>query len=393
MAYYSGNPAGFGMPGHMWAKRFIDLLGSHGSYSAAPQDTSSRWAACHFLYGNTHATVIPDIGHTDFFLCVGANPLVTHGSLLSVGRIKQKLADIVRRGGRVVVVDPARTKTAQAFEHVSLRPSSDSWLLAAMLKVIFDDGLVDSSLDDLAIGVERLRAAVTGIDLDDAAQRIGVTVDTIHDLAHGFATAPSACAYGRLGLCRGRYPTLANYLLDALNVVTGNFDRRGGLVFGSGLVDFPSMLAKIGRQSYGGKRSRVGSLPEVGGRLPWVLPEEILTPGPDQVRGRVHDLRQPGQLDPRRHHPHQGARAARPVRVPRPLRHRIEPVRRLHPAGPDLPGAARHRVVVRRRHAAPMGAVHRAGRRPHRGHPRRMGDLPGAADPHGRRPRARTRGR
>lgn len=285
IAYYSGNPAGFSMAGHMWAKKFIDGIGSKGSYSAAPQDTSSRWAASHFLYGNTHEVPLPDLDYTDFFLCFGANPLVSHGSLMSSGRTRSQLANIVARGGRVVVVDPARTQTAQAYEHVSVVPSSDPLLMAAMLHVIFAQDLVSPRAGASAIGIDVLAAAVEHVTPESVQDRTGVEAETVRRLARDFATSESACAYGRLGLCRGAFPTLANYLLDALNVVTGNLDRRGGAVFGNGLVDFPAINAKVGRSSYASNFTRVGRLPEVGGRKPWVLADEILTPGEGQVKG------------------------------------------------------------------------------------------------------------
>ncbi|MEV6340501.1 molybdopterin-dependent oxidoreductase [Nocardia vinacea] len=284
VAYYSGNPAGFSMAGHMWAKKFIEGLGSTGSYSAAPQDTSSRWAASHFLYGNSHETPLPDLDHTDLFLCFGANPLVSHGSLMSSGRIEEQLAQISARSGRVIVVDPARTRTAATYEHVSINPGSDPLLLAAMLNVVFTDGLVSTRAAEQAIGIDALAAAVGPVPPEAVHSRTGVDPDVMRSLARDFATARSACAYGRLGICRGEYPTLANYLLDALNIVTGNLDRRGGVVFGRGLVDFPSINAKVGRNSYGTKGTRVGGLPIVGGRKPWVLADEILTPGDAQVR-------------------------------------------------------------------------------------------------------------
>ena len=285
IAYYSGNPAGHSMAGHMWAKKFIDALGSKGSYSAAPQDTSSRWAASHFLYGNAHEVPLPDLDHTDFFLCFGANPLVSHGSLMSTGRIREQLEEIVARGGRVVVVDPARTKTAERYEHVSVVPSSDPLLLASMLQVVFADDLVSDRAREQAIGLDALAAAVAEVTPESVADRTGVDPAVVRALARGFAAARGACAYGRLGLCRGEFPTLANYLLDALNVVTGNLDKRGGVVFGHGLVDFPTIMAKVGRKSYSDEGTRIGGLPVVGGRRPWVLAEEILTPGEGQVKG------------------------------------------------------------------------------------------------------------
>jgi anaerobic selenocysteine-containing dehydrogenase len=285
IAYYSGNPGAFAMPGHMWSKKFINSLGSKGSYSASPQDATSRWAASHFLYGGTAEIPIPDLDHTDFFLCFGSNPLVSHGSTMSTGRIRSQLADIPARGGRVVIVDPARTQTAQAYEHVSVVPSSDPLLIAAMLQVIFADGFVSPRAHGHAMGLDTLEEAVSAVTPESVADRTGVDASVIRSLATDFANAERAVAHGRLGLCRGEFPTLANYLLDCLNVVTGNLDRRGGAVLGNGLIDPAAINSKVARGAYGARLSRVGALPEVGGRKPWILAEEILTPGEGQVRG------------------------------------------------------------------------------------------------------------
>lgn len=284
VAYYSGNPMAFALTGHTWSKKFLDSIGSSGSYSAAPQDTSSRWAASHFLYGNALTVPFPDLDHTDLLLCFGANPLVSHGSLMSSGRVREQLAEIVERGGRVVVIDPARTATAAAYEHVSVAPGGDALLLAAMIQVLVAEDLVDPRAAELVTGLDELAAAVAPLTPEAVADRTGVDPAVVRGLARDMARARAAAGYGRLGLCRGRFATVANYLLDALNALTGNLDARGGMIFGSGLVDLPMLYARQGRSSYTPAATRVGGLPIVAGRRPWLLAEEILTPGAGQVR-------------------------------------------------------------------------------------------------------------
>jgi len=284
VALYHGNPAAFAVSTGRWAGALMRGIGSTNMFSPAPQDTTSRFVANALLYGSARCTAVPDIEHTDFLLIMGANPLVTHGSLLSIGAIRQKLRRIVDRGGRVVVVDPSRTRTAETFEHVPLLPDSDAWLLLAMIAEIFRLGLDDTvAVSKIADGLEHLREAVSGMDVELASEHTGLSAEDIRHLARDFATAPTAVAYGRIGTCRGSFPTLTNFLLDALNALTGNLDRRGGAVFPKGLVD-PAPASGTGADiAYGKVRSRVGDLPEVYGSLAWVLPQEITTPGPGQV--------------------------------------------------------------------------------------------------------------
>jgi anaerobic selenocysteine-containing dehydrogenase len=286
LAMYSGNPLGFSMSHSLWAKRFMDSLGAKKLFSAAAQDATSRLAASWFLYGSAPMTPIPDVYATDLLLIVGANPLVTHGSLISVGRIRETLQGIVDRGGRVVVIDPARTKTASAFEHLPIVPGTDVWLLGAMLNVIIANDLHDTvALARQADGFDELRAAIAPLTVQEAETRTGIAAAVIEQLARDFAASPAAVAYGRIGTCRGQFSTLTNHLLDGLSIVTGNLDRRGGLVFGKGLLDIATVHARANRSGYGSQRTRIGDLPDVTGRLPWVLPQEILTSGPEQIRG------------------------------------------------------------------------------------------------------------
>ena len=178
-----GNPGAFSYSHTLWVKGFLDGLGSPHYYSAGSQDVNNRFAASALLYGSPLLVPIPDLNRTDFLLMVGANPLVSHGSVLSAPRDREQLNAIVERGGRVVVVDPRRTETARQFEHLAVRPDADAWLLLSMLHVIFDEGLADeASLARETTGVgarcATWRAAFppeetearTGVPADDGAR-------------------------------------------------------------------------------------------------------------------------------------------------------------------------------------------------------------------------------
>jgi anaerobic selenocysteine-containing dehydrogenase len=288
IAMYLGNPSAFSLSHITWAKGFLDAVGSRNFFSAAAQDTFGRQAASWFLYGTTIAFPIPDLPRTAFVLILGANPLVSHGSILTLPRIGDHLRDIVARGGSVVVVDPVCTKTANAFEHVSIRPGTDVWLLAGILQVLVTEELIDrGAARRVATGVDALAASVGRFDPATVEAATGVPAATIRDLAHRFAAASSAVAYARVGLGRGPHATTANALVDALAIMTGNFDRAGGALFGGGPVNFADLAARLGTADMGTVRTRVGDLPDLAGHLPWVLAEEIETPGDGQVRALV----------------------------------------------------------------------------------------------------------
>src|SRR5689334_12126452 len=143
IGWYMGNPGAFSYSHTLWVKGFLDGLGSPHYYSAGSQDVNNRFAASAMLYGSPLVVPIPDLARTSFLLMLGANPMVSHGSVLTAPRIRDQLRAIAARGGRVVVVDPRRTETARQFEHVAVRPDSDAWMLLSMLNVVFDEGLAD----------------------------------------------------------------------------------------------------------------------------------------------------------------------------------------------------------------------------------------------------------
>lgn len=285
IGWYMGNPSAFSYSHPLWVKAFLDGVGSPHWYTASSQDVSNRFAASAILYGSAYLLPIPDLARTDFLLMVGANPLVSHGSVMSAPRVKEQLGAITERGGRVVVVDPRRSETARAFEHVAVHPDSDAWLLLSLLHVIFAEGLEDrDSLTRQARGLDALRELCRPYAPNVTEERTGVGAAEVTQLARDLAGAERAAVYGRTGSCLGRTGTLVAFLLDALNVVTGNLDREGGAVFGDSPLPFEELLERLG-VGYGNCRSRIGGFPEVIGALPAsLMAKEITTPGRGQIR-------------------------------------------------------------------------------------------------------------
>jgi anaerobic selenocysteine-containing dehydrogenase len=286
VGWYLGNPSAFSYSHPIWVKGFMDAIGSPNLYSAGSQDVNNRFVASQLLYGSPLVVPIPDLERTQMLLIVGANPLVSHGSVLTAPRIRDSLHQIVERGGRVVVIDPRRSETAAAFEHVGIRPDGDAWLLLSMLQVIFAERLEDGvALGRQARGTDALRRLVAEHPPEATELRTGVPADEVRRLARDLAGAPGAAVYGRTGSCLGRHGTLVSFLLDALNVVTGNLDREGGAIFGTGPIQLEDLLHRIGADSYGKSHSRIGGFPDVLGQLPAsVMAQEITTPGDGQIR-------------------------------------------------------------------------------------------------------------
>ncbi|MFA5711578.1 MAG: molybdopterin-dependent oxidoreductase [Mycolicibacterium sp.] len=283
---YFGNPAAFGYAASIWSGFFMKRIGANHLYSAGSQDINSRYVASALLYGAATQLPFPDLPRTDFLFMLGANPLISHGSALRVPRVRDDLAGIVKRGGRVVVVDPRRTETAAAYEHVEVRPDSDAWLLLSLLQVVFAEGLEDRrAIAAQSTGAETLRALCADFPPEDTAARTGVPADVVRALARDFCTARTAVAYGRTGACLGHHGTLVSFLIDALNVVSGNLDAPGGSLMSHTVIPLEDMGEKTGAFDYDTKRSRIGNFPAVHNTFPAaVMADEITTPGPGQLR-------------------------------------------------------------------------------------------------------------
>ena len=283
---FFGNPVGFNISGTLWAGALMTALGTGHQYSVGSQDINSRYVASKLLYGSISQVPFPDLRGTDLLLVLGANPLVSRASGVRAPRVKEHLSAIVAGGGRVVVVDPRRSETARAFEHVSIEPDGDAFLLASLIQVVAEEGLVDQeAVARQSVGAETLLAAVEPFTPEATAVRTGIDPDVVRALARDLAAAPRAAVYGRTGTCLGEHATLVSVLIDALALVTGNLDREGGVLLGQAVVPFEETAEKAGRLGYDTQRSRIGGFPDVMGTWPAaIMADEITTPGEGQLR-------------------------------------------------------------------------------------------------------------
>jgi formate dehydrogenase len=285
-ATHLGNPPALGYATALWYSAFQETLEVKWRYGVNAEDTGSRLVANHLLYGSPALIPVPDLKRTSFAVLIGANPLVSRGSVVSLPHFRDALDDIVARGGRVVVIDPRRSETAKRYEHIGLRAGSDAYLLLALLQVLISEDLVDHAfLEAYTRGFDRLVAAIAPFEPEVAEAATGVPAALIRDLARAFAGAPSALVYGRTGTCTQRFGTLNNLLQDLVMLVTGNVEREGGLVFGWGPIDFAKFAEKAGLTTRAPNPTRVTGLPEVLGLHPTSsIAPDITTPGDGQVR-------------------------------------------------------------------------------------------------------------
>jgi formate dehydrogenase len=276
IAAYIGNPVFWNVFSWFPMRAFFSRYEITKLFSPGTQDLSSRLLTNYLLYRDVTRFPIPDLLNCDFLMVFGSNMLVSHGSMVTIPRLREALDDIAQRG-RVIFVDPRATETAQRYEHVSIVPDMDVWLLAAMLREIFVGGRADIAFFEGACnGWADLRDAVMWITPELAEARCGVP-------AEAFIETKRAAIFARAGICRGRHSTIANMLVDAINMAGGKFGQPGGQVFGHDLNDHVMVTG-----AYAANRSRIGDMPDLAGFLPCVImPDEILEPGPGQVKAMV----------------------------------------------------------------------------------------------------------
>ena len=293
VATYMGNPTYYSYAAMMRLGMFQQTLDVRWKYTINGEDANASLANSILLYGSVGITPRPDFWRTDFLLIDGANPMVSRGSPWCEPRIGTALKDIRKRGGRVVVVDPRCTETARENEHIPINAGTDAYLLSAMLHVIIKNKWVDETfVNDNTRNFVTLKSAVKDYSPEWAEPHCGIPADTIRGLARDLANAKSATIYTRLGTSSQRYGTLSTVLSHLLCIVTGNFDRPGGLVFGGGLIDGSKMF---GTSPIGANPSRVDRLPDVAGELPsTALVNDILVPGEGQVRALIMVGANPG---------------------------------------------------------------------------------------------------
>jgi anaerobic selenocysteine-containing dehydrogenase len=291
VAYYRGNPLIHSYAAILLRTYWAKALGTANRFSAGSVDTWPRLLTSLLMYGAQTSLPIPDLDRTQYLLVIGANPVVSNGSVMTAPDCARRLRAIRERGGKIVVIDPRRTETAEvADEHHFITPESDALFLLALLHTVFERGLDSPGrLSEHLEGMERVRELVPEFSPERVAGRVGIDAPVIRRLALEFAASPAAVCYGRIGISTQRFGTLASWLVDLLNIVTGNLDRPGGAMFASPAVDLGALAARLGRSgSYDRSRSRVSGMPEYDGEFPSIaLAEEIETPGKGQIRALI----------------------------------------------------------------------------------------------------------
>jgi anaerobic selenocysteine-containing dehydrogenase len=304
VAVYLGNPVVHNLSLSLYSRPLLKALGTRNIYSASTVDQMPKQVAAGLMFGTMLSVPVPDVDRTDHLLILGANPLASNGSLMTAPDMRGRLRRIRERRGKVVVIDPRRSRTAEhADEHHFIRPGTDALLLAALVHTIFDEDLAaPGRVAAHANGLDEVRALVPAFPPERVTEACGIPAPEIRRIARELAGAPRAAVYGRIGTCTQEFGTLASWLVDVLNFLTGNLDEPGGAMFARAAAGQANTQGPRGRGrgvTLGRWASRVRGLPEVFGELPVVcLAEEIDTPGEGQVRALITIAGNPGLSTP-----------------------------------------------------------------------------------------------
>ncbi|WP_152208575.1 molybdopterin-dependent oxidoreductase [Marinobacter changyiensis] len=288
---YQGNPNVHNHGAMVASLPFLRAIGSQNRFSATSNDQLPHMLASLEMFGHQVLFPIPDIDRTDLFMCIGANPMASNGSLMTVPDIRGRLKALKNRGGKLVVIDPRRTETAKlADEFHFVRPGTDALLLMAMVNTLFAEDRVDlGHAEPWTRDVDLVRLAALPFTPDAVSAHTGLSPDAIRGLARQLATTQKAALYGRIGTSTQAHGGVATWLIYVLNILTGKLDTTGGVMFTQPAIDMVELGAMSGQKGHFGRRtSRVKGLPEFGGEYPSsTIADEILTPGEGQIRAFV----------------------------------------------------------------------------------------------------------
>jgi anaerobic selenocysteine-containing dehydrogenase len=293
VAVYAGNPNAHNLAAMIYLQVFLRSLGSKNVYSASSVDQMPKHFSAGHMFGHWNSIPVPDVDRTDHLLIWGANPLVSNGSLLTAPDMRGRIRRIRERGGKVVVIDPRRTRTAEhASEHHFIRPGTDALALFSLVATMFEEGLADpGDLAPLCAGLDEVERLAADFAPERVADACGIPAPKLRRMARELAAAERVAVYGRIGTTVQEFGTLASWLVDVINVLSGSFDRPGGAMFTKAAAAQRNSIGQPGRGRgavAGRWGSRVRGLPEVLGELPVsALAEEIDTPGEGQVRALV----------------------------------------------------------------------------------------------------------
>jgi anaerobic selenocysteine-containing dehydrogenase len=294
LSAYLGNPNAHNLGPQLFSGVMLRSMGTRNIFSASSVDQMPMHVAGGFMFGSAQHIPVPDIDHTDYLLMLGANPYMSNGSLCTAPDYPGRIQAIRARGGKVVVVDPRRSKTAEnSDEWVSIRPGTDGLFMAALAHVMFAEGIakVEPRIASHMNGLDEFRTAVQPFTPERVTAATGVPAETIVRIAREMCAAPTCAVYGRIGVNTVEFGSTNAWLVNALSIITGNFDKRGGDMFTTPAAGGASTRGTAGKGKgfqTGRGHSRVSNKPEVLGEYPVaVLAEEILTPGENQIRAAI----------------------------------------------------------------------------------------------------------
>ncbi len=285
---YWGNPASHNLGLLLTTKKLRKSLGSRNIFTGASLDQMPHQLCSYLMFGHGQIFTIPDIDHTDYMLMLGANPAASNGSLMSAGDILKRLEGIHERGGKLVLVDPRKNETARyAQEHYFIRPASDAFFLIGLIQHIIQKKLYKpGKLKGMMDHWDELLKTFELFSITEISELCGIPQPEIEKIAEDFARADKAICYGRMGISTQAFGALNHWLINILNILTGNLDRRGGMMFTKPAIDSAIKPHQAG--SFATYHTRVRGLPEFNREFPsTVIAEEMTTPGEGQIRGFI----------------------------------------------------------------------------------------------------------
>ena len=290
---YMGNPSVHSLSAMLYNRVMLTSLGTKRRFSASTVDQLPRQVAGAYVFGSPSTVPVPDLDHTDFLVVMGANPYASNGSLCTAPDFPGRIEAMRERGGTLVVIDPRRSRTAdEADRWLPIRPGTDALLLAAMVSVLADDGAIDPGSHVAAHldGLDAVVAALAPFTPETVETATGIAADAIRQLARDLRAARSGSVYGRIGTTTTEFGTLTSWLVDVVNIVTGNLDRRGGAMFPRPVAGGQSQRPAPGNAvgfAVGRGHTQVRGLPEVMGEYPSAAMAEEITDAPDPIRAMV----------------------------------------------------------------------------------------------------------
>ncbi len=286
IAMYVGTAAGFGVLHPVFAQGFMQGVGSANMFSSATQDCANKFAVARQVYGFPFTQPFPDLDELECLIIVGANPAISKWSFLQVPNPIRRLKEVEARGAKIFVVDPRRTETAKvAGEHIFIRPNTDVFFYLSFLHELLATSGVDRvRIDQYMTGFDQLCRVAEAWSPERTAEVTRIRAESLREMVRAYREADGAALYCSTGVNMGTNGSLAFWLQECINAISGNLDRAGGTLVSTGVIDFPAFGKKTGTLLHD-NQSRIGGFPSVNDSMPGgILADEILTPGDRQIK-------------------------------------------------------------------------------------------------------------